>query len=231
MVRPPPMHPDRLAWGSIPAVGLLARGLWALAFPGFCPVAQVRPFTAYSCGGSSGLTGKPAHRIPCYPLAGTVGVSALANRLPPVEPQASMVACRAFRESHADTQRTADLDRPAGARAAGHRCRTRPAVRSRRARLCHRLARSKQRDRRRMPRRSRDLLAQAAATFRAGRALDVRTGCRRHLSRAERIGYRHLSSRYKTNPGACGSSRSTTATATALTFAATSRRATGGQPL
>ena len=111
MVRPPPMHPDRLAWGSIPAVGLLARGLWALAFPGFCPVVQVRPFTAYSCGGSSGLTGKPAHRIPCYPPAGTVGVSALANRLPPVEPQASMVACRAFRESHADTQRTPDLDR------------------------------------------------------------------------------------------------------------------------
>ena len=73
--------------GSNPAVGLLARGLGALAFPGSMTqwlYEDPSPLTV--AGTASDLQASPAHRIPCYPLAGTVGLFALANHIWPVEP-------------------------------------------------------------------------------------------------------------------------------------------------
>jgi hypothetical protein len=73
--------------GLTPAVGLLARGLGMLAFPGLVGPSGFRehPSPLTVAGAASDLQAEPAYRIPCYPLAGTVGADAVANPLRRVE--------------------------------------------------------------------------------------------------------------------------------------------------
>jgi hypothetical protein len=110
--------------GFNPAVGLLARGAaggspsrdrrwfqWLIEHPSPLTVA----------GAASDLQALPAHRIPCYSLAGTVGIAALANHHIPVETFATR-ASEALCGLALSNSRACDQPRPNGTPSSRHWC-------------------------------------------------------------------------------------------------------------